>query len=91
MRAQQLLEGGIVGFSAATSKAVQEAFGRAWLGVAPRYAGDSSAGDKARLRLAECVLAVTTAGEQDSANIERLALMMFRVIGRRTGEDNQPT
>ena len=49
------------------------------------------AGERAGLRPAECVLAVTTDGDSDAAQIEGLALMMFRVIGRRTGEDNQPT
>ena len=46
------------------------------------------AGERAGLRPAECVLAVTTDGDSDAAQIEGLALMMFSITRRDTGQDN---
>jgi len=78
MRARELLDGTGAGFTAETMKAVNQAFAGAWAQIAPQYS-DATATEKARLKLAECILAVTRDGATDAEQIERLALTMFRV------------
>ncbi|HJU33238.1 MAG TPA: hypothetical protein VJ740_17360 [Hyphomicrobiaceae bacterium] len=91
MRAQQLLNGGVIGLAPATGQAAKEAFERAWMSVAHQYAGDAQAAEKARVTLAECVLAVTRDGDTDIDQIERLALMMFRTSTKSSpGRGYQP-
>ena len=88
MRAQQLVDGDVGASSVVTGKAVREAFDRAWATISYKHVGDPSAREKARLRLAECVLAATRDGDTDSEQIERLAVMMFRIVGRQATEQN---
>ena len=78
MRARQLLDGSAPGFPAETMDAVNQAFANAWAQIAPQYI-DAKAREEARLKLAECVLAVTRDGTTDAEQIERLALTMFRI------------
>jgi len=78
MRARELLDGSGAGFTAETMKAVNQAFASAWAQIAPHYS-DAKAAEKARLKLAECILAVTRDGTADAEQIERLALTMFRI------------
>lgn len=78
MRARELLNGSGAGFTAKTMKAVNQAFANAWTQIAPHYR-DAKATEGARLKLAECVLAVTRDGTTDAEQIERLALTMFRI------------
>jgi len=80
MRARELLDGSGAGFTAKTMKAVNQAFANAWAQIAPHYS-DAKATEEARLKLAECVLAVTRDGTTDAEQIERLALTMFRTTG----------
>jgi hypothetical protein len=79
MRARHLLDRSSPLFGAETTKAVYEAFDRAWAAVSAAYTGDAAAVDKARLKLAECVLAVTRDGATDADQIRRLALQMFQM------------
>ena len=79
MRARQLLERSGPLYGPETTAAVNLAFERAWLGVGAQFTGDSYAVDRARLKLAECILAVTRDGTSDADQIERLALQMFRI------------
>jgi hypothetical protein len=83
MRARQLLEGSGVRFSAETTKAMNQAFLNAWAHLSPRYSvgtvQEVEAITMARLKLAECILAVTRDGSTYVAQIERLALEMFQI------------
>ena len=79
MRARNLLDGSGVGFSAATMAAMKQALNSAWATMVDQYAVDAHAAEKARLKLAECVLAVTRDGMTDAGQIELLALAMFRI------------
>jgi hypothetical protein len=79
MRARQLLDGSGSGFTAATMTAMNQAFNSAWAMIADQYGADAHAINTARLKLAECILAVTRDGMMDAAQIERLALAMFRI------------
>jgi len=58
--------------------AVNQAFDHAWATVANNYGDDAKAAE-ARLKLAECVVAVTRDGSCDADQIERLALEMFQI------------
>jgi hypothetical protein len=78
MKAKALLEGAIPGYSAATATALKHAFEQAWFMVAGRYT-DAMAIERARLRLAECMLAVTNHNDTDVETMIRLALTMFRI------------
>jgi hypothetical protein len=86
MKARQLLERTGPLFSTETMAAVSKAFDSAWALIAVRYTGDASAIDQARLRLAECVLAVTKDGDRSAEQIARLALQMFRLIDEKPPE-----
>jgi hypothetical protein len=79
MRARHLLQRSVPLFSIATMQAVNQAFDSAWAALGPRYHGDANASEDARLKLAECILAVTKDGATNAAQIERLALQMFQV------------
>jgi hypothetical protein len=79
MRARQLLDRpGPPLFSPETMKAVNQALDNAWATIAYKYVDDAKAAE-ARLKLAECVLAVTRDGSHDADQNERLALMMFQI------------
>ena len=78
MRARQLLDGSGAGFTPATLKAMHQALESAWNSIAPQFT-DAGAIESARLKLAECILGATRDGMTDAAQIERLALGMFRI------------
>jgi len=78
VRARELLDGSGAGFRPDTMKAAHDAFNSAWAQLAPYYT-DANTIEAARLKLAECILAVTRDGTTDVEQIERLALAMFRI------------
>ena len=82
MKAKALLEGSLRGYDQATAAAMRQALDTAWSMIAPRYAG-STGSDKARITLAECILAVTNHGDTDVDKIVSLALTIFRIEERR--------
>ena len=82
MKAKALLEGSVQGYSAVTAKVMVQAFEQAWFMIAGRYADDLDI-ERARLTLAECVLAVTSHNDSDVEKLIRLALTMFRIEERR--------
>jgi alcohol dehydrogenase class IV len=63
MRARQLLDGNGPLFRAETMDAVNKALDTLWAKLAGQYQ-DAAAVDQARLKLAECVLAVTKDGDE---------------------------
>ena len=77
MEAKALLEGSLEGHNAATATAMRQALEFAWSMVAPQHA-TGAAIEKARILLAECILAVTGQAETDVNKIVSLALTMFR-------------
>ncbi len=79
MRARELLDGSGVGYSAPTMTAMKQALDSAWAVLADQYGANAHAIETARLKLAECILDVTRDGTTDAAQIERLALSMFRI------------
>jgi hypothetical protein len=80
MLARQLLDGGSKALQTPTAEAIRQAFEGAWIKVAPAYKdADAQTRDSVRVTLAECVLAVIRDGDTDAAEVERLALQMFRV------------
>ena len=82
MKAKALLEGSLGGYSVPTATAMRQALDLAWSMVATGYTG-SPATDKARMLLAECILAVTSHAETDVNKIVGLALTMFHAEERR--------
>jgi len=79
MRARQLLDGSGLGYRPETARAMHQALESAWEAIAPQYSGDAYAAEKARLRLAECILAATSDGMTDAEQIGLLAHSMFRI------------
>jgi len=81
MRARQLLDSS--GFTAETMDAVNRAFDSGWEKIASDYIDDKAI-EEARLKLAECILAVTLDGTTDAEQIRHLALSMFKIYSAET-------
>jgi hypothetical protein len=82
MQAQQLLNRNASRFGGPTARIMQQAFEEAWAMIAHRWANDQKATADNRLKLAECIVAVTPDGTTDIDQLKRMALDMFQVISR---------
>ena len=79
MRAKQLIEG--AAFGPESLKVIGQAFDDAWARLAPRYGGDATAVEAARLRLAETVLRLA---ETHGSNVSTLSEAALAAMDKRT-------
>ena len=82
MKARRVIESAS-DFDAATLKVLCKAFDDAWSEIEPHFAGDKSATERARTRLAHAVLIVARQGEDNTEQVKNDALQVMALAARR--------
>ena len=81
MKARALVES--ANFDAATVIVLCKAFDRAWSEIEDHFAGDDTATEHARMRLAYAVLIVAREGDDDVDQVKNDALQVMAIAARR--------